>query len=250
RDPAKGRRKPVGSARQPVPRAARPQEDEGQDPGDVDGSQGFRRDHRRVAGGGDGARLSHQSRLHLALVDPSDGPPDDGGVRLLDVDGRAAYETKYQSRFLSAAMIDLLIDKIHDTKFLAMLLAAVAAMATVLTLAMPLIAGDNLEKRMKSVALEREKIRQRERERLARGEKVSLRRSPKLYMKTVVDQFNLNKWVGQEEARTLLVQAGHRGQGPYVAFLFFRMVTPVVTLMLAAFYAFVLDAEQPLTIKA
>jgi len=147
-------------------------------------------------------------------------------------------------------MIDLLIDKIHDTKFLAMLLAAVAAMATVLTLAMPLIAGDNLEKRMKSVALEREKIRQRERERLARGEKVSLRRSPKLYMKTVVDQFNLNKWVGQEEARTLLVQAGHRGQGPYVAFLFFRMVTPVVTLMLAAFYAFVLDAEQPLTIKA
>src|SRR5262249_504477 len=135
-------------------------------------------------------------------------------------------------------------------KFLAMLLAAVAAMATVLTLAMPLLAGDNLEKRMKSVALEREKIRQRERERLARGEKVSLRPSPNHSMKTVVDQFTLNKWVGHEEARTLLVQAGHRGQGPYVAFLFFRMVTPVVTLMLAAFYALVLDAEQPLTIKA
>ena len=32
---------------------------------------------------------------------------------------------------------------------------------------------------MKAVALEREKIRQRERERLARGSKIALRQSPK-----------------------------------------------------------------------
>ena len=122
-------------------------------------------------------------------------------------------------------------------------------MATVLTLAMPLLAADNLQKRMKSVAIERDKIRQRERERLARGDKVTLRTSPKQYMKTVVDQFNLNKWVGQEEARTMLIQAGYRGQGPYVAFLFFRLVTPLVALVLTLFYVFVLDAEQPGTIK-
>jgi tight adherence protein C len=146
-------------------------------------------------------------------------------------------------------MIELLIDKIHDTKFLSMLFAAVAAMATVLTLAMPLLAADNLQKRMKSVALERDKIRQRERERLARGDKVTLRTSPKQYMKTVVDRFNLNKWVGQEEARAMLIQAGHRGQGPYVAFLFFRLVTPLVALVVTLFYAFFLDAEQPGTMK-
>jgi tight adherence protein C len=146
-------------------------------------------------------------------------------------------------------MIELLIDKIHDTKFLSMLLAAVAAMATVLTLAMPLLAGDNLQKRMKSVALERDKIRQRERERLARGDKVTLRVSPKQYMKRVVDQFNLNKWVGQEEARIMLIQAGHRGQGPYVAFLFFRLVTPIVALLVMLFYTLVLDAEQAGTMK-
>ena len=35
-------------------------------------------------------------------------------------------------------------------------------------------------------------------------------------MQTVVEQFNLSKWLGQEEARTLLVQAGYRGQAPYV----------------------------------
>src|SRR6266511_4365747 len=121
-------------------------------------------------------------------------------------------------------MIDLLIDKLHDTRFLTSLLAAVAAAATVLTLAMPLLTGDNLNKRMKTVAIEREKIRQRERERLARGEKVTLRQSPKQYMQTIVDQFNLNKWVGQEEARALLVQAGYRGQAPYVTYLFFRLI--------------------------
>jgi len=98
-------------------------------------------------------------------------------------------------------MVDLLIATLLDTRFLAMMFAAVAAIATVLTLAMPLIATDNLGKRMKAVAVEREKIRQRERERLARGEKASLRRSPKQYMQRVVDRFNLNKWVGQEEAR-------------------------------------------------
>ena len=87
-----------------------------------------------------------------------------------------------------------------------MVFAAVAAVATVLTLAMPLLVADTLGKRMKAVALEREKIRQRERERLARGEqKVALRQSPKQYMQTIVEQFNLSKWVGQEEARA---QAG------------------------------------------
>src|SRR5215813_1767196 len=147
-------------------------------------------------------------------------------------------------------MIDLLMEKLADTRFLAMLFAAIGAIATVLTLAMPLISTDVLGKRMKSVAIEREKIRQRERERLARGEKVSLRRTPKQYMQTIVDQLNLNKWVGQEQARSLLVQAGYRGQAPYIAFLFFRMVVPAITMVVSLFYVFVvLKIEQPTTIK-
>jgi tight adherence protein C len=147
-------------------------------------------------------------------------------------------------------MIELLIDKIHDAKFLTMLFAAVAAVATVLTLAMPLLTGDSLDKRMKTVAIERERIRQRERERLARGEKITLRTSPKQYMKTIVDRFNLAKWLGQEEARAMLIQAGYRGQGPYIAFLFFRLVAPVALLLMTLFYVFVVvELEQPATIK-
>jgi tight adherence protein C len=103
---------------------------------------------------------------------------------------------------------------------------------------------------MKAVALEREKMRQRERERMARNEKVSLRTSPKAYMQTVVEQFNLSKWVGQEAARDKLMQAGYRGQGPYIAFLFFRMVTSLTVMIGSVFYIFlVIDFDQPTTVK-
>jgi tight adherence protein C len=146
--------------------------------------------------------------------------------------------------------VNSLIDQFLDPKLLTVLFAAVAAGATVLTLAMPYLVNDALPKRMKAVAFEREKIRQRERERLAVGSRVSLRQSPKAYMKTIVENFNLTKWVGQEEARTKLVQAGYRGQAPYVTYLFFRMVMPVAMLGLSLFYVFVMiKLDQPPLIK-
>ncbi len=143
-----------------------------------------------------------------------------------------------------------LFEKLLDPQVLTMLFAAIAAGATVLTLAMPLLASDTLDKRMKAVALERDKIRQRERERLAQGSRASLRQSPKAYMKRVVDDFNLNKWLGQEQARTLLMQAGFRGQAPYVTYLFFRMTMPIVMLLASLFYIFVvLKLDYPLMVK-
>jgi len=134
---------------------------------------------------------------------------------------------------------------------LTMVFAAIAAAATVLTLAMPIVFANPLGRRMRSVAIEREKIRARERERMAmEKQKVSLRQSPKQYIQAVVDRFNLSKWVGQEEARLKLVQAGYRGQAPYVTYLFFRMVTPVAAFLLALFYLFVVTHfDQPPTIK-
>jgi tight adherence protein C len=147
-------------------------------------------------------------------------------------------------------VIDFLIDYLFDVKFMTMALAAVAAVATVLTLAMPLLVTDTLSKRMQAVAFEREKIRQRERERLAQGSKASLRQSPKAYMNTIVQNFNLNKWVGQDEARAKLVQAGYRGQAPYVTYLFFRMTMPALMLVGSLFYVFVvLQLEQPPMVK-
>jgi tight adherence protein C len=147
-------------------------------------------------------------------------------------------------------MLDQLADALNP-KTLTVVFAAIAAAATVLTLAMPYAFADSLGKRMKAVATEREKIRQRERERMVQDkQKVSLRQSPKQSIQAVVERFNLNKWVGQEEARLKLVQAGYRGNAPYVTYLFFRMVTPAVALIFTAFYLYVvLDLNQPNTIK-
>ena len=144
-----------------------------------------------------------------------------------------------------------LLEQMIDPHVFAMLFAAIAAGATVLTLAMPLLARDTLSTRMKAVAFEREKIRQRERERLAAGaSKVSLRQSPRAYMKAIVENFNLSKWVGQEEARAMLVRAGYRGQAPYVTYLFFRLVMPIAMLLVTLFYVFVVvQLDQPPLIK-
>src|SRR5580700_9642223 len=134
-----------------------------------------------------------------------------------------------------------LVDKIHDAHFMTMLLAAIAVSATAYTLIMPLFAGEGLQKRMKAVASERERIRQRERDRLAKSEKVSLRQTPKQLVSKVVEDFNLTRWLAQESARDKLVMAGYRGQAPYVTFLFARMIAPIVLFIATVIYVFVIS---------
>jgi tight adherence protein C len=147
-------------------------------------------------------------------------------------------------------MLEFLLDLAENRQLLVMTLAGIAAAATVLTLAMPLLATDQLEKRMTAVANERERIRQRERERMARGEKGSLRTSPRQYMQTVVEKFKLSDYVGQEAARAKLIEAGYRGHGPYVVFLFFRFVAPIAMLVLSVVYVFlVLQLDISWTLK-
>ncbi|WP_298257450.1 type II secretion system F family protein [Bradyrhizobium sp.] len=141
-------------------------------------------------------------------------------------------------------MISFLVEKLHDAHFMTMLLAAIAASATAYTLVMPLFAGEGLAKRMKAVANERERIRARERERLNKTEKVTLRQTPKQLISRVVEDFNLTKYLAQETARDKLTQAGYRGQAPYITFLFFRLVTPIVLFIASILYVFVISHMQ------
>ncbi|MCK1276532.1 type II secretion system F family protein [Bradyrhizobium sp. 61] len=143
-------------------------------------------------------------------------------------------------------MVEFLVSKLHDVRFMTMLLAAIAASATVYTLVMPLFAGEGLAKRMKAVASERERIRQRERERLNKSEKVSLRQTPKQVVSRVVEDFNLTKWLAQEAARDKLIMAGYRGQAPYITFLFARMVAPLVLFVGSIIYVFLIAHMQQL----
>src|SRR6202023_3453408 len=138
-------------------------------------------------------------------------------------------------------MIEFLVDKLQDARFMTMLLAAIAVSATAYTLIMPFFASEGLDKRMKAVANERERIRQRERDRLSKTEKVSLRQTPKQLVSRVVEDFNLGKWLAQEAARDKLSQAGYRGQAPYITFLFFRLVTPILMFIAAILYVFLIS---------
>jgi tight adherence protein C len=148
-------------------------------------------------------------------------------------------------------MLDLLIAKASDTQFLFMLFTAVAAAATVLTVALPLVQTDPLQKRMRSVAMEREKIRARERERMnAQEKKATLRQAPKAYMKDVVDRFNLARHLGTSDAKHKLTMAGYRGPQAEIGFLFFRLVMPIALVVGTAFYVFVVvNLNQPLIVK-
>ncbi|KQP85445.1 type II secretion system protein [Methylobacterium sp. Leaf113] len=146
-------------------------------------------------------------------------------------------------------MLDLIAAKVTEPRFLGTVLAGVAAAATAFALLQPMIEPDRLGKRMKLIGEEREEIRRRERERMS--SKVTLRVAPKAYMKRVVERFSLDRWLGTETARKQLMMAGYRSPGAETAFLFFRLVTPVVLAVVAIFYLFVLGVlDQPFAIRA
>ncbi len=137
-----------------------------------------------------------------------------------------------------------------DRQVLLGILVAIATIATILTVTMPLLQPDTLSKRMKAAASERERIRNREREKLYESSKVSLRREPKAYMKNIVERFNLAKWLGTDQAKMQMTMAGFRGPQADVAFLFFRLVTPCCLFVFAVLYFFVFDMTGwPFTLK-
>lgn len=77
-------------------------------------------------------------------------------------------------------MAERLVALIYDRDFMLTLLAFIAAIATVLTLAMPFLQNDKLKSRMKSVATERDRLRQRSREKMNREKReLSLRNEPR-----------------------------------------------------------------------
>lgn len=124
-------------------------------------------------------------------------------------------------------------------------LAAVAAAATVYSVAMPLLGGDQLDKRLKAVAVERERIRARERDRMLEGRnRATLRQRPAARIKEIVERFKLSDWLGTEHAKLQLVQAGFRGQKAEYSFLFFRLATPIGFFVLGLLYLFVVNDHE------
>ena len=146
-----------------------------------------------------------------------------------------------------------IIELLTRPEFIVTVLTSVCAFATVLTIALPILSRDQMSQRMKVMAIERDKMRA---SRLAeinakdRQGAARLRTQPKGFMQEIVDQFDLRSKFDSEEVRDKLKAAGLRGQGPLVAFMFFRVAMPIIVFFLTLFYMFVLaESQQPPMMK-
>lgn len=127
---------------------------------------------------------------------------------------------------------------ITDPMFLASLLLGGALLVTAMTLVMPLLKGDQLAARMKSVATDREVLRKKNRAALTfeHSERGTLRKTAKGPWKSIVDALNLQKLLEDPTVTQSLLEAGLRGPGPIAVFYFCRFATPFLFLALAAIY--------------
>ena len=123
----------------------------------------------------------------------------------------------------------------------------IAVFATIITIAMPMLAPDKLGNRMKSVALEREKLRAEQRSKKA-AEKAGPRGNAKKKeanqaMKTLVEKLNLRTALADKATEDALIHAGYRGQAPLFMFLSMRVALPLVFLAGAAVYIFIIAPD-------
>lgn len=132
-----------------------------------------------------------------------------------------------------------------EREFIVAALTAIAAFATIVTFAFPLLRRDKLEDRMKAVSARREELRQKQREAFAAaGRRGQLRSTPVGFMKRTVDNLKLAKIMESAGTRDKLMRAGYRGQGPLVAFLFFRFLMPPVVFAVALVYLFTMSGLE------
>ena len=140
-------------------------------------------------------------------------------------------------------MVDL-IEQFMKPQLIVTLLAAVAAFATVVTIVLPVLSSDRTSQRMKVMATERSKMRSQRLADLGKEQAGKLRQAPKGFMQQIVDQFNLRSSFETDEIKNQLKMAGLRGQAPLVAYMFFRLVAPIIVTIGALIYLFALSKSQ------
>ena len=138
-----------------------------------------------------------------------------------------------------------------ERDFLVTAFSAIAAFATILTLGLPYMKSDQLDARMKAVSERRDELRQKQRDAFAQqGRRGQLRSTPIGFMKSTVENLKLEKLLESPGMKEKLARAGYRGQGPLIAFMFFRFLMPPVVFIGALIYVFGLThLDYPFMIK-
>jgi tight adherence protein C len=144
------------------------------------------------------------------------------------------------------------VETVMNPQLAATVLAAVCVFATVLTIAMPMLARDRMNQRMKEMAIERDRMRTARLAEMNAKERqgAKLRQAPKGFMNRIVDLLDLRGKFDNDELREKLKMAGLRGQKPIVAFMFFRMLAPIIMFIGSFIYVFFVgDVKYPPLIK-
>lgn len=146
--------------------------------------------------------------------------------------------------------MESLVESATNPQFLLAALSAIAVFATFITLVIPLVDGDKLNKRMKAVTTERERLRQKERARLNEKQvgagNLRLDSNARPFVQQLVDTLDLRSALDDGSLADKLAVAGIRGQKAVVMFLFFRVTLPLVCGLIAAIYIFglgILDGQ-------
>ena len=134
-------------------------------------------------------------------------------------------------------MLDLITDPIN---ILASFISS-ASFATVLMLARPLLQGNRLAGRLKSVAQRREELRRKNRASLEKNS--GLRQQTNGWLSRTVERLNLRKLLEDPGLQIKLAQAGLRGPMPTNIFYFCRLALPIGLFLGSFLYVRLLGAQ-------
>lgn len=135
-----------------------------------------------------------------------------------------------------------LMNFFYDPQLLLTLLVAIAAFASIITIAMPFLARDKLNDRLKSVANRRDELRKQQRAELSKKSSgPRLRHQTEGFYKDFVEKLNLREILEGPETRMKLAQAGFRSPGAVFTFVFFRIAMPPIVFGLALAYLFFIN---------
>jgi tight adherence protein C len=129
-----------------------------------------------------------------------------------------------------------LVSTLTDPLNIATAAVALASFATIITVARPMMQGEKLESRMKSVATRREELRRKSRAALAKNSSTggsTLRRTDNNVLRAALDRFKVEKLLEDPKVLDQLAQAGFRGPKPVTTFYFFRFVLPFALALVA-----------------
>lgn len=148
----------------------------------------------------------------------------------------------------------VILESLTNPNFLLAIFCAIAVGATIITLAIPLLGNEELNRRKKTMVMEREKIRSRERSKLMSREDTrtsSLRQDDtKDIVRKIVEQFNLKNLFLKSDTRSKLMQAGYRSESTVYFYLLMRLIIPCAIFLIAVFYIFILKIfDHPLIIR-